>query len=87
MLPVRLPDVVPLVIKALTYDEPRGYNSVGTIVRDAACYVCWAFARAYHPSVIGPYCPDIAKALLTVACFDREVSLSLMQVYSFSSQN
>ena len=53
--------VVPVVLKALDYDERRGNFSVGAHVRDAACYVCWAFARAYDPLEIAPYVNDVAK--------------------------
>ncbi|CAG9762163.1 unnamed protein product [Ceutorhynchus assimilis] len=74
LLPARLPQVVPLVLKALVYDEPRGYASVGSHIRDAACYVCWAFARAYEPSDLAPYVQDIASTLLIVTCFDREIN-------------
>lgn len=35
--------------------------SSGSNVRDAACYVCWAFARAYDPSVLLPYVTDVAR--------------------------
>lgn len=28
-------------------------RSVGAHVRDAAAYVCWAFARAYSPEALG----------------------------------
>ena len=47
LLPARLADVVPLVRDALQFDVLRGQHSVGAHVRDAACYVCWSFARAY----------------------------------------
>jgi len=50
----RLSEVVSVVIRALVYDEKRGCISVGSHIRDAACYVCWAFARAYDPEVIRP---------------------------------
>jgi len=33
----------------------------GSNVRDAACYVCWAFARAYDPTVMFPYITDVAR--------------------------
>ncbi|CAN0574750.1 unnamed protein product, partial [Ectocarpus sp. 12 AP-2014] len=39
------------VRRALAYDVRRGAGGVGAHVRDAACYVCWAFARAYSPRV------------------------------------
>lgn len=73
LLPQRLPEVVPVVLKALVYDEPRGYSSVGSHIRDAACYVCWSFARAYETHILGPYVQEIASTLLVVTCFDREV--------------
>jgi hypothetical protein len=75
LLPQRLVEVVPVILKALVYDEPRGYASVGTHIRDAACYVCWAFARAYDTTVLQPFVKDIAAALLVVTVFDREVSI------------
>lgn len=74
LLPSLLPEVVPVVVRALAYDVRRGAHSVGTHVRDAACYVCWAFARAYSPSVMRPYVGGLARAMMTVAVFDREVN-------------
>ena len=47
LLPSRLESIVPLIEQALQYDVKRGTHSVGAHVRDAGCYVCWAFARAY----------------------------------------
>ena len=43
-------------------------------VRDAACYVCWAFARAYSPEVMAPYVMELSKAMLLAALFDREIN-------------
>uniref|UniRef100_A0A7N6BUW0 Tubulin-specific chaperone D n=1 Tax=Anabas testudineus TaxID=64144 RepID=A0A7N6BUW0_ANATE len=74
LLPSRLPDVVPLIIKSLTYEEKRGACSVGSNVRDAACYVCWSFARAYEPKELEPFVSQIASALLITAVFDRNVN-------------
>uniref|UniRef100_A0A4W4GL54 Tubulin-specific chaperone D n=1 Tax=Electrophorus electricus TaxID=8005 RepID=A0A4W4GL54_ELEEL len=74
LLPSRLPDVVPLIVQALTYDERRGACSLGSNVRDAACYVCWAFARAYDPTELKPYVNPIASALVITAIFDRNIS-------------
>lgn len=74
LLPQRLGEVVPVVLKALFYDEARGYVSVGSHIRDAACYVCWAFARAYDTEVFKPYVKDIAGALVVVTVFDREIN-------------
>ncbi len=53
--------VVPVILKALTYDEKRGACSLGSNVRDAACYVCWAFARAYEPNELKHYVNQIAR--------------------------
>ena len=55
------PIVVPVVLKALSYDERRGVYSIGSHVRDAACYVCWSFARAYEPEELKPYVNTIAR--------------------------
>lgn len=75
LLPQRLDEVVPVILRALAYDEMRGACSVGAHVRDAACYVAWAFARAYEPSVIKTYIESIARALLVVTVFDREINV------------
>ncbi|XP_062936879.1 tubulin-specific chaperone D isoform X4 [Cynocephalus volans] len=74
LLPSRLADVVPVILKALTYDEKRGASSVGANVRDAACYVCWAFARAYEPQELKPFVTAISSALVIAAVFDRNVN-------------
>ena len=55
--------VVPVIIKALNFDEKRGNFSVGAHVRDAACYVCWSFARAYDPDQLKPFVNDIARSV------------------------
>lgn len=49
-------------------------HSIGSHVRDAAAYVCWAFARAYAPLVLQPSVDALAASLLVVACYDREVN-------------
>ncbi|XP_075297320.1 tubulin-specific chaperone D isoform X1 [Opisthocomus hoazin] len=74
LLPSRISDVVPVILKALTYDEKRGACSVGSNVRDAACYVCWAFARAYDPAELIPFINQISSALIIAAVFDRDVN-------------
>lgn len=30
-------------------------------MRDAACYVCWSFARAYEPKELEPFVNQIAR--------------------------
>ncbi|XP_057570643.1 tubulin-specific chaperone D isoform X2 [Hippopotamus amphibius kiboko] len=74
LLPSRLSDVVTVILKALTYEEKRGACSVGSNVRDAACYVCWAFARAYEPQELKPFVAAISSTLVIAAVFDRDVN-------------
>lgn len=74
LLPYRLDVMVPLLLQALTYDELKGYMSVGQHIRDAACYMCWAFARAYEPSVLKPFVNRIAAGLLVTTVYDREIN-------------
>ncbi|TNM96804.1 hypothetical protein fugu_014960 [Takifugu bimaculatus] len=74
LLPSRLPDVVPLIVKSLSYEEKRGACSIGANVRDAACYVCWSFARAYEPKELQPFVNQIASALLITTVFDRNIN-------------
>ncbi|KAI3800449.1 hypothetical protein L1987_28540 [Smallanthus sonchifolius] len=74
LLPVSLPKVVPVVIKALHYDVRRGPHSVGSHVRDAAAYVCWAFGRAYNHTDMKGILDELAPHLLIIACYDREVN-------------
>ncbi|XP_074350535.1 tubulin-folding cofactor D isoform X2 [Apium graveolens] len=74
LLPISLPKVLPVVIKALHYDIRRGPHSVGSHVRDAAAYVCWAFGRAYAHTDMKSILEQLAPHLLTVACYDREVN-------------
>eukprot|EP00753_Platysulcus_tardus_P003808 PLAT12492.34.p1 GENE.PLAT12492.34~~PLAT12492.34.p1 ORF type:complete len:1213 (-),score=619.71 PLAT12492.34:687-4325(-) len=74
LLPARLPQVVPVVRRALVYDVRKGSHSVGADVRDAACYVCWAFARAYAPAVMAPFVRTLSQGMLVTAVFDRQVN-------------
>ena len=68
--------------QALHYDVRRGPHSVGSHVRDAAAYVCWAFVRAYSSTIMNPHFEVLAPALLTTACYDREVFLYLWNLSS-----
>ncbi|XP_008812353.2 tubulin-folding cofactor D isoform X2 [Phoenix dactylifera] len=74
LLPVSLPKVVPVITEALHYDIRRGSHSIGSHVRDAAAYVCWAFGRAYSSSDMKGILEQLAPHLLIVACYDREVN-------------
>ncbi|KER18367.1 hypothetical protein T265_16109, partial [Opisthorchis viverrini] len=86
LLPSKLPEasqlvvvsqhhVIPVVLRALFYDERSGDHNYGSNVRDAACYVCWAFARAYRAQDFSPYVNQVASALILVSLFDREVNV------------
>eukprot|EP00055_Hartaetosiga_balthica_P001417 m.138335 g.138335 ORF g.138335 m.138335 type:complete len:1230 (-) comp14085_c0_seq1:53-3742(-) len=75
LLPTRLEQVMPLVYEALAYDVLNGSCSVGTHVRDAACYVCWAFARAYDPTVLDAFVIEMATNLIITSVFDREINV------------
>ncbi len=70
ILPERLDIIVPKVCQALHFEDLKGSVNVGQHVRDAACYVAWAFARAYAPETFTPYVEMLATALLAVAVFD-----------------
>lgn len=74
LLPNRLPFVIPLVIFMLQCNIRQGSQLIGTNIRDASCYVFWAFARAYDPRDLTPYVLDIAVALIQVSLFDREIT-------------
>ena len=52
----------------------RGPISVGSHVRDAACYTCWAFARAYAPDVLRPHVTQLSESIVLATVFDREVN-------------
>lgn len=69
-----LEKAVSVVLLALQYEEIRGHTPTGRHVRDAACYVCWAFVRAYTEDLT-PYINDLVIGLMTTAVFDREVSI------------
>ncbi|VDQ15845.1 unnamed protein product [Trichobilharzia regenti] len=62
-------------MRALFYDERSGDHKYGSNVRDAGCYVCWSFARAYHPKDFEKYVIPIASALVLVSLFDREINV------------
>lgn len=74
LLPNRLPLAFNYLYKALLYDENKGNYSAGANVRDSACYVAWAFARAYDSEVMKPFQNALARSLLAVALYDREIN-------------
>lgn len=76
LLPSRLEQAInDVVLPALLYDKRKGSYSVGNHVRDAACYVCWAFARAYDPHVMQPFVHNLAVNLVITSVYDREINV------------
>lgn len=69
-----VPDLVPVIQKGLVYDVRRGYSSVGTNVRDAASYVCWALARTQTKEDMSVAFRQLAPVLMASACYDREIN-------------
>lgn len=67
--------VVPLIVKALTFDLRRGSHSVGANVRDAASYVLWSLSRASSSEQLASFAESIATALVSAAVLDREVGV------------
>ena len=65
LLPDLLPSTFPVVEEALFYEEPMGRQGLGNQVRDAACYILWAFARAYEPTELRPYVDKVATSLVS----------------------
>lgn len=69
----KLAQVIKVVDKAIVFDRIKGCTTVGAHVREAACYVCWAMARAYEDHVIAPHVNELNVNLLCVILFDREL--------------
>jgi len=74
LLPESLKTFIPVLEKALIYDINLGNHSVGSHVRDAACYVVWSFARAYSPEIMKPHVEALSTKLIVVSLYDREVN-------------
>lgn len=74
LLPEKLPKVIPIIENALVFDIYKGQNGIGANVRDSACYVCWAFARAYTPRDLLPFMKQLTSKLLITSLFDREIN-------------
>ncbi|KAJ3775517.1 TBCD protein [Lentinula raphanica] len=73
--PERLFELVGWLSKALYFDLRKGAHSVGSNVRDASAYVLWALARSQEPSSLAPLAGDLARHLVTVSLYDREVQI------------
>lgn len=75
LLPDKLPQVFEWMFHALLFEQRRGTYSIGAHIRDAACYVCWAFARAYSADIMMPHVQKLAIYLVIVSVYDREVNV------------
>ncbi|ORX57643.1 ARM repeat-containing protein [Hesseltinella vesiculosa] len=75
LLPQHLEQTIYWVNFAIKFDLKKGSHSIGAHVRDAACYVCWSFARAYAPEIMAPFVHKLAPSLITASVFDREVNV------------
>lgn len=64
-----------LRIQALYFDIRKGAHSIGSNVRDAASYVLWSLARAQSVEALQPHALELARRLVTVSLFDREIHI------------
>ncbi|KAF9077650.1 ARM repeat-containing protein [Rhodocollybia butyracea] len=71
----RLQELVGWLSKALYFDLRKGAHSVGSNVRDASAYVLWALARSQETASLAPLASDLARHLVTVSLYDREVQI------------
>ncbi|EGF81134.1 hypothetical protein BATDEDRAFT_34748 [Batrachochytrium dendrobatidis JAM81] len=83
LLPERLKECIPWIMRGLTFEQRKGTHSIGAHVRDAACYVCWSLARAYAPEVLEPYALELAQCLIVTAVTDREVNIRRASAAAF----
>lgn len=72
LLPANLSRVIHILKRGLIFEVAQGTYTTGSNVRDAACYVAWAFSRAFEPEIMQPYVHDLASSLLLCALFDKE---------------
>ncbi|KAB2594712.1 tubulin-folding cofactor D [Pyrus ussuriensis x Pyrus communis] len=56
------------------FKPEKDRHSIGSHVRDAAAYVCWAFGHAYYHTDMRNIPHQLAPYILTLACYDREVN-------------
>lgn len=73
ILPNHLNRITDLLNKVLLFEVNRGGFCTGSIVRDSACYVVWALARAYTPDVMKPLVEKMSTCLILSMLFDKEV--------------
>jgi hypothetical protein len=74
LLPSNLDRVIHILKKGLVFEITQGTYTTGSNVRDAACYVAWAFSRAFEPEIMQSYVIDLSSSLLLCALYDKEAS-------------
>ena len=62
-------------VQAIYFDVRKGSHSIGSSVRDATAYVLWSLARAHDPLSLAPHSLNLARRLVAVSLFDREVHI------------
>ncbi|TFK74799.1 TBCD protein [Pluteus cervinus] len=71
----KLPELIEWLSKALYFDLRKGAHSIGSSVRDAAAYVLWALARTQDRTGLESHANNLARRLVTVALYDREIPI------------
>ncbi|KAL4251881.1 Tubulin-folding cofactor D [Abortiporus biennis] len=71
----KLTELLGWMTKALYFDIRQGAHSIGSNVRDAACYVLWSLARAQSIEALSSHANELAGHLVTISLFDREVHI------------
>ncbi|TFK86795.1 ARM repeat-containing protein [Polyporus arcularius HHB13444] len=71
----RLAELIGWLHKALYFDIRKGAHSIGSNVRDAASYVLWSLARAQSVDALRPHALELARRLVAVSLFDREIQI------------
>ena len=74
ILPERLAELIPYLEKALLFEIDKGTFVTGSNVRDSACYIVWALARAFTTDIMKKYVERLAKTLILTILFDKEVN-------------
>ena len=74
ILPERLVELIPHLEKALLFEIDKGTFVTGSNVRDSACYIVWALARAFTTDIMKKYVERLAKTLILTILFDKEVN-------------
>ena len=74
ILPERLAELIPYLEKALLFETDKGTFVTGSNVRDSACYIVWALARAFTTDIMKKHVERLAKTLILTILFDKEVN-------------